>query len=50
MQHSAPVFKLLEAEFEVFHPAAPQGRHVALMGVNFGTEEGTEGVGIHKRF
>jgi len=27
-----------EADFEVF---APQGRHVAPMGVKFGTEEGT---------
>jgi len=29
-----------EADFEVF---APQGRHVAPLGVKFGTEEGTEG-------
>jgi len=29
-----------EADFEAFRP---QGRHVALMGVKFGTEEGTKG-------
>jgi len=32
----------LEADFETFF--APQGRHVAPMGVKFGTEEGTEGL------
>jgi len=30
-----------EADFEVFRP---QGRHVAPMGVKFGTEEGTSSV------
>ena len=36
-----PVFSLLRGRFLRFF--APQGRHVALMGVKFGTEEGTEG-------
>ena len=30
----------LEAEFEVFRPAGASGRHIAPMGVKFGTEEG----------
>jgi len=29
---------------------APQGRHVAPMGVKFGTEEGTEGPLLHAKF
>ena len=36
-----------EADFEVFRPA---GRHVAPMGVKFGTEEGTEGSLLHAKF
>jgi len=36
-----------EADFEVF---APQGRHVAPMGVTFGVEEGTEGRLLRAKF
>ena len=34
-----------EADFD-----APQGRHVAPMGVKFGTEEGTEGPLLHAKY
>jgi len=37
-KRKAPVFKLLRGRFEVF---APQGRHVAPLGVKFDAEEGT---------
>jgi len=36
-----------EADFEVFRP---QGRHVAPMGVKFGTEEETEGALLYVKF
>ena len=37
-----------EADFEVFF--APQGRHVAPMGVKFGTEEGPKVPLLHAKF
>jgi len=37
-------------QMPIFRFFAPQGRHVAPMGVKFGTEEGTEGRLLHAKF
>ena len=42
-----PVFNLLRPILRFF---APQGRHVAPMGVKFGTEEGTKGPLLRAKF